>query len=115
MGWMRRQGVAPSWFQLAFSNMFYAAFFVLHFGFFCYIHGEFLADLILFDGHVLGANPLGPLLGKTLRDPHAQIAIAAIAVSHGYSFLRNYVGRGEFLRVDLEKMMTQPYKRVVVM
>jgi len=114
MGWMRRQGIAPSGFELLASKLFQVPVFILHYGFFCYINGELLSSLILFNGTPQGANTLRPLLASTLHDPHALVAIAAMTVSHGYSFFRNYLGRGEYLHVDLKAMTERPYKRVIV-
>lgn len=116
LGLMARQGIGPSATGLFFAKLFSAAFFVLHFGLFCYVHGEFLAAMIDLSNGVRmpGFYPLGPVLAATLRDPHSLAAIAALAVSHGYSFFRNYLGRGEYRNVEMAALMKRPYQRIVV-
>ena len=89
-----------------------AAFFVLHYGGFCYGHGEFLAGIFLEPGQ--RARDIGALFRELLSEHGAKLAVLAIAASHAYSFFRNYLGRGEFRGVDVGEMMFRPYKRVVV-
>jgi hypothetical protein len=70
--------------------------------------------VFLSDGLVAADSTLARLLSATLRDWHALAAIGAIAVSHGYSFFHDYVGRGEYLHADVKVMMQRPYRRVAV-
>jgi hypothetical protein len=43
------------------------------------------------------------------------VAVAALFISHGYSFVVNYVGSQEYRAVTLERLMHQPYNRVIVL
>jgi hypothetical protein len=40
--------------------------------------------------------------------------VAALVVSHGISFVTNYLGAGEYRNADPAVLMGQPYARVVV-
>ena len=40
---------------------------------------------------------------------------SALFVSHGVSFFTNYLGRREYLGMDLKAQMSEPYKRIIVM
>jgi hypothetical protein len=42
-------------------------------------------------------------------------AILGLVVSHGVSFVTNYIGKNEYRRVGLMELMNQPYGRIVVM
>jgi hypothetical protein len=43
------------------------------------------------------------------------VAVTAIAGSHLFSFFTNYIGGGEYKRVNLVLLMHRPYGRIVVM
>ncbi|MCZ6616582.1 MAG: DUF6498-containing protein, partial [Gammaproteobacteria bacterium] len=42
-------------------------------------------------------------------------ALSALAISHGWSFYRNFIGCREYIHKTLSQQMNEPYKRVVVM
>lgn len=91
-----------------------APFFVGHFGGF--MAGHFLFIYYLF---VRGINAAGPEPGVSaaLSDLFVPLwpALAALFVSHGVSFFTNYLGRREYLGMDLKTQMSEPYKRIIVM
>lgn len=90
------------------GKIFTAGFFTVHYGFFCYGHGMFLA-------HMFGkGRDTIEMTNNMLREPAMLVAIAALAASHLFSLVRNYIGRGEYRRVDLSKLMLRPYGRIVV-
>jgi hypothetical protein len=93
---------------LWFGKIFTAAFFTVHYGFFCYGHGMFLASMF----HK-GRDTI-EMTRSMLHEPAMLIAVAALAASHLFSLIRNYIGRGEYRRVDLSKLMFRPYGRIVV-
>ena len=88
-----------------------AAFFVVHYGGFCYVHGEILMSF--FPGEAPGAS-LWTTVRGVLGETGMYIAVAAITASHAYSLLRNYIGRREYCGVELAELMTRPYKRIFV-
>jgi len=42
-------------------------------------------------------------------------ALLALFLSHGYSFLVNFLGRGEYKTKKLNKQMSEPYHRIILM
>jgi len=86
-------------------------FFTIHYGLFCFVHGEFLANMF-HQGRY--ATDLFTAVRDTLHESGMLLALGAIVVSRSYSFARNYLGRGEYKGMSLDKLMMQPYKRIVV-
>ena len=93
---------------LFLGKLFVAAFFAVHYGFFCYGHGMFIAAMFA-KGH-----DTVDMLRTMLREPAMLVAAGALAASHLFSLLRNYIGRGEYRRADVSKLMFRPYGRIVV-
>jgi hypothetical protein len=108
-----------------------AGFFVVHYGIFWVVHGVFVFALPAFAGDFGGgaftpgdgipnsgppgvAGAAGSAFGEILW---GSVLLAAIAlfVSHGASFLFNYVGRGEYRRTSPAAQMAAPYTRVVAL
>ena len=85
-------------------------FFILHYGIFWAVHGVFVLMLPVFGGidsttdMTIGADPLTILF-----------AIVALTISHGVSYVFNFIGRGEYLRVSPAAQMFAPYGRLVVL
>ena len=76
-------------------------FFIAHYGIFTLVHGVFV--MTLFAARWRGAfSELG-------------LALLFLTVSHGISFRRNFIGRGEYQKVAFTTLFWQPYGRVVVM
>ena len=75
-------------------------FFILHYGLFTLVHGVFV--LVLFG--------TGMRLGRELG-----LALLVLAASHGYSYRRNFIGSGEYLRASFARLFWQPYARIIVM
>jgi len=111
-----------------------AIFFVMHYGIFWFVHGIFIFLLPQF----LGSNPTcaGPSFPGGAPPPfplpadltnactgafgdivwsNVLIAGVALFISHGASFLFNYVGRREYLRVSAAGQMFAPYGRLVIL
>lgn len=101
--------VANAW----LGKFFLATFFTVHYGGFCYGHGEFLTSFFGRDAD--GAyDGVAAMVRHMLREPVVVAALVAMLVSHGWSFFVNYLGRGEYQRVDGGELMTRPYKRIFV-
>jgi len=89
-------------------RLFVIVFFIVHFGGFMFIHG--LAILALTSpGNIIGMDYLPGVL-KPLC-----FGIIGFFVSHGLSFIQNYLLGKEYLKSNLENLMFQPYGRVVIM
>ena len=114
-----------------------AAFFSLHYGGFCAIHGLFIIVLSssMFGtggnpdhaGRILSdaADPFGPWIFLTilwgvlkevarLLPPGAWLALAGIAAGHVVDLVNGYFIKGGRKAGLLGKLMTEPYKHIVV-
>ncbi len=102
---------APLW----AGKLFLIPFFMLHYGMFTFVHGIFV--FTLFGGGLAHADrsltPHGLL--DALRQARLGYAVLALVASHGVSFFQNYLGGGEYARVGLERLMSRPYGRVLVL
>ena len=98
------------------AKLFLVPFFCLHYGMFTAGHGVFvLSGMFGGQGYrVEGLNPLGAALAA-FRDFDLWLPFAVLAASHLFSFLWNYLWRGEFRRAQLKPLMHKPYVRVVLL
>ena len=107
------------------ANAGLAAFFVMHYGVFWVVHGVFVFALPLF---ALGAGfgssfaPFGPFGPAVPVAPLYDVSVTTVALaagsmllSHGVSFVANYLGREEYRAVAPDDQMTAPYGRVMVL
>lgn len=113
-----------------------AAFFVMHYGIFWFVHGIFIFLLPSFFGGSgagcdPGSIPFNPAVPAGLPDPFAVasscnafgeivwpnviLATVALFISHGAGFLFNYVGRAEYLTTTPMRQAGAPYGRVVIL
>lgn len=106
-------------------------FFVVHYGIFWLVHGVFVLTLPLFAGLGSGFDALpldpsmqlvpgeGPQLDYAVSEgPNvAVVAIAGVGlfISHGLSYLFNFLGRGEYRHVTAGELMFAPYRRLIVL
>lgn len=111
------------------AGLFQSLFFTFHYGAFCAVHGLFILNLMLgVDGDPFGDGNNWPFLlvfvellvnvvNSVLANAPGQWlwVFAALAVSHGVSLVFNYFGSGEAGRMTLSKLMTAPYKRIVIL
>ena len=87
-------------------------FFIMHYGIFWVVHGLFVLTLPLFD--FTGADG-EPDFGTTLNPLAILFVLVLLVISHGVSYLFNYIGRGEYLRTTAAQQMFAPYGRLVVL
>lgn len=113
-----------------------AAFFVVHYGVFWFVHGIFVFSLPTFGGAFLGGGSAGcvdgPLLPGLPFEPQSglvacaspfgeilwgSVVLGAVAlfISHGLSFLLNYVWGGEYRTASPSSSAFGVYGRVVVL
>jgi hypothetical protein len=101
------------------SKAFIIPFFIFHYGMFWVVHGIFV---IVFFGLLGGrfftdsSGPPGDIGGFSGFEPRGvAIAAAALLLSHGVSFVVNFLGEREDLNVSPDEQMIAPYSRVVVL
>jgi hypothetical protein len=112
------------------GKLFLIPFFCIHYGGFCAVHGFFLIHFFkIGDGSAPFENSTewwGPLIFIQLlysvfariwasRPPEMIWAVIGLFISHGVSFVENYILGQEYKTGSLKKLMHQPYKRIIVM
>ena len=97
------------------AKLFMIPFFIVHYGGFTAAHGIFV--FALFGGGLLQGSfgPRPDVLWQVVQEYNLIFAVAALFLSHGYSFVRNYLGRGEYRRYTLTRLVGLPYGRVVLL
>lgn len=91
------------------QRIFMTLFFSVHYGMFCFGHGTFVVDLF---GGDLDSIPAAL---QIITQNGLQLALIALVVSHGFSFLQNFMVRGEFRQMSVSLVMFMPYKRIIVL
>jgi hypothetical protein len=91
------------------ENVPIAGFFCMHYGIFWVVHGMFVLSFPVFAGGVGGVGGLVGTLGTI------GLAVTGLVLSHGVSFLTNYVGREEYRHTSAGERMSAPYGRVVAL
>lgn len=86
-------------------------FFVMHYGLFWAVHGVFVFMLPLF----ASMGPDGSDIGPAPDFWTILFAVAALFISHGVSYLFNFIGSGEYKRTSPVRQMFSPYGRLVVL
>jgi hypothetical protein len=89
-------------------------FFIGHFGGF--MAGHFLFIYVLVVRGIDAAGP-APGAGEALRSIFHPLwlPLAGLFISHGVSFVDNFLGRREYLDTTTKALMTAPYNRILVM
>ena len=82
------------------GRFFFVGFFLLHYGIFMLAHG--LCVFIFFGPADLDVRTI-------------VIGLVSLGLSHGVSFLINFVGRREYARTTIPEQMVAPYKRIIIM
>ena len=97
-------------------KFFLVPFFCFHYGIFTLVHGVFV--FALFGAGQFTSQNVFPDF-QQLRDfvanQHLGWAMLALVLSHGFSFVWNFILRGEYLATNVVVLMAQPYGRVVVL
>lgn len=103
---------------------FYAGFFTIHYGLFTNVHGTFV--FVLLAPELRESLPQGSGLWEGIFLDTFYLARQGIMsgffwsfltlfVSHGFSFIYNFLYCGEYRRVGLPQLMMAPYGRVLIM
>jgi hypothetical protein len=93
------------------AKVFLIPFFVVHYGGFATVHGIFI--LALFGPH--GAAASVRALPSAVEAQGIVFGVLAMAASHTFSFVHNYLMSGEYRRAAPYVMMFQPYARVMIL
>ena len=91
---------------------FYGVFFISHFGAFMAIHFMFLYQIFI---KGINSAESASIEEVALYLLDLWPAIVALFVSHGISFIQNFLGRKEYLNRTAKKQMSEPYQRIVFM
>ncbi|HTT69046.1 MAG TPA: DUF6498-containing protein [Gemmatimonadales bacterium] len=95
------------------AKVFFIPFFMFHYGMFTMVHGIFVMALFGPGGGRFSPSPAAFL--AAVRGAGIGYGALAILLSHGFSFVHNYLASGEFRRASLPQLMAQPYARVMVL
>ena len=97
------------------GKLFLIPFFCVHYGMFTAVHGMFV--FLLFGGDKAAMQNL-ELLEAAVRAAERYelwLPIGVLVASHAFSFVWNYLYRGEYRRAELKRLMAKPYGRVAVL
>ena len=113
------------------GKLFVIPFFILHYGGFCAGHGFFILALFgkgvdFFDnvmkahfdkGFLVFLFLLVAVIRRLLSiiTPTQLFCIASLTVSHGISFVHNFLIRDERSKTTVKQLMSSPYSRIMVM
>jgi hypothetical protein len=96
-------------------KLFMIPFFCMHFGTFTLVQGVFVISLFG-PGGMHGLNRINfESLSQLIRDNHLEWPFAALVASHVIAFGWDYLWRGEFRHTNPMELMTQPYRRIMLM
>lgn len=113
------------------EKFFIIPFFCIHYGGFCAVHGLFLtvffkigesssafpANEETWPLHLVFIQLLFNVVAKIWanRPPEMIWAILGLFISHGVSFVENFILGGEYRNSTTKQLMSQPYQRIMVM
>jgi hypothetical protein len=103
-------------------KLFFILFFCMHFGLFCAVHGSFILHFFTLGGGApssLGGDwpfPLDVIVQAWHRRlPGMEWQVLCLFLSHGVSFVQNYLLGKERASSNIMQVMVQPYGRMVLM
>ena len=96
-------------------SIFLVPFFVIHFGMFMLGHLLFLTSFFGDETVFVSKGFLGLVpFAFALAVAHWPV-VGGFIVSHGYSFVYNFLSRKEYVPFNAGQLMTLPYRRVIIM
>lgn len=101
------------------ARIFFAPFFTVHYGMFTIGHGIFI--FAMFHNQPQPAettsSPFPPIniIEPIISEYHLFWPLLAMALSHGFSYIYNFLIKGEFLRLNPAALMLAPYGRIVIL
>lgn len=110
------------------GKLFVIPFFTIHYGGFVGVHGLFILAMFKRSADPMPHGNTWPcflvfvqlLIGVihraySLMTPNMRIAMLALFVSHGVSFVQNYLLKKEYAVSKADRIMGEPYPRIFVM
>jgi hypothetical protein len=94
------------------SVLFFGPFFTGHFGGFMVVHLLFIYGFFINDPNAGTDIPIEQVLVDFLA---LLPALLGFFLSHGISYVSNFLGRQEYLGMTINAQMGQPYKRIIMM
>lgn len=96
---------------------FLGPFFAVHYGGFCFVHGQFvnLFAGVSGQGRTDFFGPIGLVENALASGAHMPIFIGAIIALQAFLFVRDFIWRGEYRETNLVEEMSAPYARIVVL
>lgn len=98
-------------------KLFQVPFFSFMFAVFAVVHGIFIYTL--FGGAAIEETAdfeiNSTILRQTIGSYNLWWGFVSLLMSHGASFVMNYIGKGEYKEAELNNLIWQPYKRVIVL
>lgn len=85
-----------------------AIFFIIHYGAFMAGHLLFIFLISFFAGHRYGDAFYG-------FSSEMALSLAALFLSHGYSFIKNFILKEEYKKKTIGDLMGDPYSRIILM
>ena len=103
----------------AIGMAFIGPFFIFHYGMFCFVHGVFVsvfAQMSVENGDPSGFPSPSNLVNQALLSgenmPTFILAIIALQI---FLFFQDFILRGEYRETTIEKEMSAPYGRIIVL
>ena len=96
------------------AALFAGPFFAAHFGGFMAVHFLFIYTIFIEGVHAQGSAG-GDLAEVALLFSSLWPALAALFLSHAYSFYANFLARREYLGKTVKDQMSEPYSRIIFM
>ena len=110
------------------AKLFFIPFFTVHYGGFTGVHGIFVLVMFKKEEPPFPSGDAWPcffvfvqMLLNVIRQAYASMstqmryALLALFLSHGVSFVHNYLLKGEYVSASPQKLMASPYSRIAVM
>ncbi|MBX3144947.1 MAG: hypothetical protein KF813_14405 [Trueperaceae bacterium] len=94
-------------------------FFIVSYGIFWLIHGLFVVVLFNRGGPTIPVQPdtffFAAVIVSWMRADVLAWPVIGLLLSHGVSFVSNFLLGGEYRRQSIEVLMNQPYERVLIL